>query len=176
MSIAIAFFGESYLDHGKLNYVGNTNIRGKVVFSEDNSEINVDILLYGVPLGKHGFHIHEKGLTKKTLNLKGNCCDTLGGHYNGNIPIFNLDNPGGTRHGNHIGDLCFNINSIPFDIADTIVKYNYNDKKIKNINDIIGRSLVIHEYPDDKGRGNNIESLITGNAGNRISCANIYKM
>jgi Cu-Zn family superoxide dismutase len=36
---------------------------------------------------------------------------------------------------------------------------------------IIGRSLVIHEKPDDLGMGGHEDSLTTGHAGARITCA-----
>ena len=36
---------------------------------------------------------------------------------------------------------------------------------------VIGRSLVIHEDPDDLGMGGNSDSLTTGHAGKRITCA-----
>jgi Cu-Zn family superoxide dismutase len=36
---------------------------------------------------------------------------------------------------------------------------------------IIGRSLVIHEDMDDLGLGNHSDSLKTGHAGKRITCA-----
>jgi Cu-Zn family superoxide dismutase len=42
--------------------------------------------------------------------------------------------------------------------------------KISGKYSVIGRSVVIHEKKDDLGKGCNLESLITGNAGKRIAC------
>jgi Cu-Zn family superoxide dismutase len=36
---------------------------------------------------------------------------------------------------------------------------------------VIGRSLVIHQDPDDLGVGGHSDSLTTGHAGKRITCA-----
>jgi Cu-Zn family superoxide dismutase len=35
----------------------------------------------------------------------------------------------------------------------------------------VGRSVVIHEDPDDLGMGGHADSLTTGHAGKRITCA-----
>ena len=40
-------------------------------------------------------------------------------------------------------------------------------------NSVIGRAIVLHALVDDLGLGNTAASLITGNAGGRIACANI---
>jgi Cu-Zn family superoxide dismutase len=53
-------------------------------------------------------------------------------------------------------------------------KYTFFDDMIKlrgNKCNIIGRGLIIHADPDDCGKGNNPDSLKTGNSGKRIACA-----
>ena len=71
----------------------------------------------------------------------------------------------------HAGDLLNNIK--PNEKGE--FKFKYFDKRIKIKGDIsesiIGRSVVIHEGEDDLGRGNNYNSIITGNAGGRLACA-----
>lgn len=61
----------------------------------------------------------------------------------------------------HAGDLG-NI------LADTTGRATFRkiDKFLK-IPDIIGRSLIITENPDDLGKGDNPESKINGNSGKR---------
>jgi len=59
----------------------------------------------------------------------------------------------------HVGDLG-NISADATGIA-TFWKLN----KFVQINDLIGRSLVITENRDDLGKGDNLESKINGNSG-----------
>lgn len=155
------------------SWVKNSKIFGKVLFVQNNpqSYVTVYVEIIGLPNGYHGFHVHEKKLTPKLLKYS-DCCNKLGGHFNGNKKIWKRDNPSGTKHGKHVGDLCFNLHS-----KNNKVIKKFRDNKISlyksSPNCIIDRSLIIHEKKDDKGLGKNEESLITGNAGKRIACTNI---
>jgi superoxide dismutase, Cu-Zn family len=102
--------------------------------------------------GKHGFHIHSKG------DLRENC-KSLCSHYNPH----NTQHGGPTgnrRHKGDLGNIIANVNGM----SNTTIISDVS------LNDIIGRSIVIHEYPDDLGMGNNKESISTGNSGKRIGC------
>ena len=134
-------------------------VKGYVIFTEDNDKIRIDLDLTGLkPQSEHGFHVHEAGdLTDS--------CTSMCAHFN----------PYGKTHGcpgmknRHVGDLG-NITTNPKGQA----KYTFYDDVIKltgNKCNIIGRGLVIHADPDDCGKGDNADSLKTGNSGKRIACA-----
>lgn len=73
----------------------------------------------------------------------------------------------------HVGDLG-NVQSD----ANGVVTLNIKDKviSIQGEHSILGRCLVVHEKPDDLGRGDNEDSKKTGNAGKRLACGIIGTM
>lgn len=155
-------------------------VKGFVLFIQLEKNVKVNIFIEGLPEGKHGIHIHEKGVSE-VLNFNDiDCCDKLGGHFHVGEK-WSLTEPNGIKHGFHAGDLCLNINSI-----DGVASYTYFDDKIslkeENENCILNRSIVVHENEDDLGKGlyeseeKNIESLISGNSGKRICCAEIREI
>jgi Cu-Zn family superoxide dismutase len=152
-----------------INPLINNGISGFIKFHQcfPNSRTRVFIQLKGFkPNQTHAIHIHEFGdLT--------NGCISLGAHFN----------PDKTNHGSldypqdprHAGDM---INNIVSDNQGNVM-FEYEDPLISIFSskyNILGRSIVIHKLPDDLGRNSrgergSGESLITGNAGERIACA-----
>jgi Cu-Zn family superoxide dismutase len=141
--------------------VFNDNIKGTVKFTEDlvNNQIKIELNITGLKSNSlHGFHVHEAG----DLSDK---CTSMCAHFNPNKKTHGC--PGMKER--HVGDLG-NINANNKGVA----KYTFYDNVIKlrgTKSNIIGRGLIIHEDEDDCGKGDNPESLKTGNAGKRIACA-----
>lgn len=112
-----------------------------------------------IPLGQHGFHVHEHRVT-------GNDCESAGEHYN----------PTKENHGSpitvvaHVGDL----GNIQAD-AKGIARFEIQSDKLslRGKYSVIERGLVVHRYQDDLGMGYNQESLKSGNSGARIACGTI---
>ena len=134
-------------------------VKGYVIFTEDNNKIRIDLNLTGLNANsEHGFHVHEAGdLTDK--------CTSMCAHFN---PYNKTHGCPGSKN-RHVGDLG-NITTNSKGQA----KYTFFDDVIKltgNKCNIIGRGLVIHADPDDCGKGDNEDSLKTGNSGKRIACA-----
>lgn len=96
-------------------------------------------------------------------------CSSLGGHFN----PFNKQHGYYKINGNdrHAGDLINNIKTD--DAGNVVVKFRDPLLSLSSTSslNIIGRSVVIHEKPDDLGLGGTAESKITGSAGKRIACA-----
>jgi len=111
------------------------------------------------PGSDHALAIHESG------DLSGGCA-TTGAHFN----------PGGRgRHGSpddeerHVGDL----GNVRAD-ASGRASFKFVDRLVA-VNDIIGRSVVVAEGPDDLGRGDTPLSKINGNCGQLLSCGIIAR-
>jgi len=108
------------------------------------------------PLQEHAIHVHECGdLTKG--------CDSCCAHYN----PYKMNHGAPHSADRHVGDLgnikADNNGQAKFKFVD-------NSVKLSGLHNVIGRSIVIHEDPDDFGLGNHSDSLTTGHAGKRIGC------
>jgi Cu-Zn family superoxide dismutase len=139
----------------------NDKIKGTAIFTENfkNNNIKIDVNIKGLkPNSLHGFHVHEAGdLTDK--------CTSMCAHFN----PYNKNHgcPGAKER--HVGDL----GNLETDNKGT-ANYTFFDSIIKlrgTKTNIIGRGLIIHADPDDCGKGDNDDSLKTGNSGKRIACA-----
>lgn len=131
-------------------------ISGVIHLIEKDNQTLITGEISGLKPGKHGFHIHETGdLTQG--------CKSLCAHYN----PFNKTHGGPNDKNRHVGDLG-NITANDKGIAK--IRIFDNLVKLKGKYSVLGRSIVIHEDEDDLGKGDNKESLITGNAGKRIGC------
>jgi len=137
--------------------INEKNISGHVHFLQAKDNVVINVNIRGLSDGKHGFHIHKKGsLSDKCM---GSCA-----HYDPH----NV-NHGGLNNG-HAGDLGNIISENG--VCTEILKTN----KFK-LSDVMGRTIVVHGGEDDLGLYNgpdiNLrnESLITGNSGERVTCA-----
>ena len=103
------------------------------------------------PIGPHGFHIHEFGICE--IGNPQEPFQSAGGHWN----------PTNQPHGNHAGDfpVIFSNNGY--------ARMSFFTDKFKP-KDIIGKSVIIHQNPDD------YRSQPAGNAGKRIACGVICRL
>ena len=128
-------------------------INGTVVFRQKDDHVRITIDIKGLSKNhKHGFHIHETGDLREGCK---SCC----AHYN----------PTNTTHsgldGGHAGDLG-NINTDENGNCAMSIK---TDKFI--VDEILGRSIIIHQDEDDLGLGTEEDSKTTGHSGSRIACS-----
>lgn len=134
--------------------------KGFVLFQEKTNHTLITVNLKNLKKNsKHGIHIHRSG------DLR-NGCDSLCQHYN----PYNVSHggPNDNRNHRHVGDL----GNVQTNRYGNVVNFQIKDKliKLRGKHSILGRSVIIHQDEDDLGKGNNDESLITGNAGKRIGC------
>jgi Cu-Zn family superoxide dismutase len=138
------------------------NLSGKVTFTEVPNGTEVSVEVNGLPaykpavdgnppVGPHGFHIHE-GSSCATSN-KPEPFMSAGGHWN----------PNNQPHGNHAGDfpVLFSNNGY--------AKMTFFTNKF-NVDEVIGKTVIIHENPDD------YRTQPAGASGKRLACGVIERM
>lgn len=122
---------------------------GQVKFYQKKNCVFVSANIQGLPetdSGFFGFHIHEGE------NCEGTAFSNTGNHYD----------PKQQPHPQHAGDLppLLRCNGIAYQIFAT-------DRF--RVSDIIGKTVVIHNMPDD------FTSQPSGNAGTKIACGTIRR-
>lgn len=171
MIFSWSLYFSSDLNNFFFNKIEPNNMKGVAVFQgklkggyctfiqdSPRSPVKVNGHVQNLPPGKHGFHIHTYGDIRKTD------CTKCGGHWNPR----NNDHGGLNDENSHAGDLG---NIVVRD--DGTADFNLKTSKITlyGKESIIGRSIVVHEDPDDLGKGGFPDSLTTGHAGARTDCA-----
>jgi Cu-Zn family superoxide dismutase len=135
-------------------------IQGEVLFTQDHNDIVVHALFTKLPSGQHGFHIHTAG------DLRGIGCQGACDHFHVG-PKQSHGGPPAMPGPRHTGDLG-NIQGPEFEA-------NYTLKNLK-MQELWGRSVIVHEDPDDLGQGPFDDSTTTGHSGRRIGCAIIGRV
>ena len=141
-------------------FTGANGIKGEVTFFEITGGTKLHAVFTELPKGKHGFHIHKAG------DLRGEGCKAACDHFHTG-PKAAHGGPPTSKAARHTGDLG-NLTGP----SDTVT---YTLKGV-SLEDLWGRSMIVHEDEDDLGQGMFEDSVTTGHSGKRIGCAIIGRV
>jgi len=141
-------------------FTGANGIKGEVNFSATSTGTKVHAIFTELPKGNHGFHIHKAG------DLRGEGCKGACDHFHMGTPQPHGGAPT-SKNARHTGDLG-NLTG-PSDEVTYILKG-------VTLEDLWGRSVIVHEDEDDLGKGPFEDSVTTGHSGKRIGCAIIGRV
>jgi len=146
--------GAEYLQATIAPTPGN-EVKGEVRFYKVGGGVRVLARLEGLPPGKHGFHIHEKG------DCSAPDASSAGGHFNpGSSPHGAPTAPREARHAGDLGNIETGSDGTGrYDRVDPLLDYGQ----------LTGLSVLIHAGEDD------LTSQPAGNSGARIGCGVIEK-
>uniref|UniRef100_A0A0A9WBK0 Extracellular superoxide dismutase [Cu-Zn] n=1 Tax=Lygus hesperus TaxID=30085 RepID=A0A0A9WBK0_LYGHE len=137
------------------------SVKGVVRFIQaDSNTCVIDGTVDGLTPGLHGLHVHECGDISQG-------CDSVGKHFDMNNSTHG--SPADAPDKRHTGDLG-NVEAN----EDGRSTFRIKDHCL-NVNDIIGRSIIVTQNEDDLGRGSNEQSKIDGNSGKRLACGIISR-
>lgn len=129
---------------------------GEVLFKDTEQGCKIMANFTKLPEGKHGFHIHKSG------DLRGTGCLGACTHFHKGPETTSHGGPPSSKGERHTGDLG--------NVIGPSFKKTYLLKDVK-VEELYGRTLIVHEDEDDYGLGGFEDSKITGHAGKRIACA-----
>lgn len=160
VALAIVFFSSESSETMEAVAVFQTaDVQGEAVFQQRRNGTVVTILFRKLPPGAHGFHIHKSG------DLRGKGCLAACDHWHKGSHSKHGGPP--TEEGpRHTGDL----GNIEIPAGEKELRGEYFLEGVK-VEELFGRSLIVHEDPDDLGKGGHEDSLTTGHSGARIACA-----
>ena len=152
--------GKGVQSIARLEATKGSQVTGTVqFFPQADGSVQVKGRVEGLaPNTEHGFHVHEKGDCSSGDGL------SAGGHFN----------PGQQAHGKFNDSKAHHIGDLPSLDADTkgVAVVDFVSKELKldrGSNGILGRSLIVHNDPDD------YTTQPTGNSGARLACAVIER-
>lgn len=130
-----------------------SSITGEVLFYQLNSGVYIKAYIVGIPKTSsngeevrfHGFHIHERG--NCSLDTSSDPFPSTGSHYN----------PQNKSHPFHAGDLPPILSANGVGILSVFTN-------AFTVTDILSRSIVLHDSPDD------FATQPSGNSGKKIAC------
>ena len=144
----------------QLSPKSDSNVEGKVIFSQKDGIVNMLASLKGLSEGEHAIHIHAKADCSSPDGK------STGGHWN---PTGQPHGKWGAETGYHKGDIGnFTVGA---DGRGTVTM-NTDEWCIgcgDETKDILGKAIIVHQGVDD------FTSQPSGAAGSRVSCGGIIE-
>ena len=148
-------------------------VQGEVSFFQKKGGVELQYIFTKLPPGHHGFHIHKAG------DLRGEGCKGACDHWHKGKPMQHGGPPGhpkgrhasgvtykGPRHTGDLGNLHMSGDTCK---GTMLLKH-------VSVEELYGRSIIVHEDEDDYGMGPHDDSKTTGHSGARIACSIIGRL
>jgi len=138
----------------ELKATQGNGVSGTLMLAPDAGGVHITGSIKGLPPGStHGFHVHENG------DCSAPDASSAGGHFN----------PSNEQHGNpesggHHRDGMPNITADAEGTAELDAVVSGVTLRTQEANDVVGKSIVIHEKADD------YKTQPSGDSGKRIAC------
>ena len=152
-------------------------VYGVVLFTQVDQDVRVDISMDRLPSGEHGIHIHKSGdLRQGCKSLCDHWSSQFGSYiaqrvHGGPPPLWSdpIKRPMPLHEilGRHTGDLG--------NVSTQMRRVSYRLQNV-SVEELLGRSVIVHEDADDYGAGLHEDSKTTGHSGTRIACALIGRI
>jgi Cu-Zn family superoxide dismutase len=137
-----------------------STVKGNVVFTQIDGNVEMTAILEGLNPGEHAIHIHE------TADCSSDDGKSSGGHWN---PTAQPHGKWGSLEGYHKGDIGNFIADEKGFAIKTVTTDQWCIGCGDDTKDILGKAIIVHEGVDD------FTSQPSGAAGSRVSCGGIIK-